>query len=184
MCKTPTSSRCLSKNTDTIAVLEVFPAWGPGIISARCNGFTLLDLLVAVTIMSIVGAIAIPGYTAYAERSRVTQAIAEIYEISLAIDRFNAETFAYPDDLAELANVPTTDPYGQPYAYLRIEGNGAPGIKGKQRKDKNLNPLNSDFDLYSMGPDENSQLPLTARAARDDIIRAGNGGFVGIADEH
>jgi hypothetical protein len=53
-----------------------------------------------------------------------------------------------------------------------------------QPKDKSLHPLNSDYDLYSMGPDGQSQTPLTAKASRDDIIRANNGGFIGVVEDH
>lgn len=148
------------------------------------HGFTLLDLLVSITIFGLLTAIGVPSYTAFADRSRQAEAISDLYQIELAIDRFNAGTFAYPDDLNELANVPSTDPWGNAYLYLRIEGNQTKGLKGKQRKDKKLNPLNSDFDLYSMGKDEATKLPLTAKAAQDDMVRAGNGGFVGLAADH
>ena len=42
-------------------------------------------------------------------------------------------------------------------------------------------PINSDFDLYSMGPDGESSPPLTAKSSRDDIVRANNGNFIGTA---
>ena len=42
----------------------------------------------------------------------------------------------------------------------------------------------TDHDLYSMGLDEKTKLPLTAKDARDDIVRAGNGGFLGLAANH
>jgi general secretion pathway protein G len=40
--------------------------------------------------------------------------------------------------------------------------------------------LNSDYDLYSKGRDGRSVSPLTAKASRDDVIRASNGGFIGL----
>jgi len=44
-------------------------------------------------------------------------------------------------------------------------------------------PVNSDYDLYSMGSDGKSRPPFTARASLDDIVRASNGGYVGpVAD--
>ncbi len=49
------------------------------------------------------------------------------------------------------------------------------------RKDKFLVPINTDFDLYSMGEDGKSVPPLTAKASRDDIIRANDGGYIGPA---
>jgi general secretion pathway protein G len=71
------------------------------------------------------------------------------------------------------------DPWGNPYEYLKIMGNG-PG-RGQCRKDKFLNPLNDDYDLYSKGRDGASQAPLTAQASHDDVVRASNGSFIGPA---
>ena len=153
-------------------------------MNKRSNGFTLLELMIAITIIALTSAIALPAYTSFVDRSNDSEALAQILEIQMAIDRFNANTFAYPDSLAELPGVPATDPWGNAYSYLRIDGNTTPGIKGKQRKDKNLNPLNTDFDLFSMGKDGDTKGPLTAKASRDDLVRAGNGGFVGKAEDH
>ena len=44
-------------------------------------------------------------------------------------------------------------------------------------------PKNSDFDLYSMGKDGASVGPLTAKASRDDVVRASDGRFVGLASD-
>ena len=73
------------------------------------------------------------------------------------------------------------DPWGRPYEYLLMASE-----KGKKgfRKDKNLHPLNSDYDLYSCGRDGKSIPPLTAQQSRDDIVRANNGGFVGLATNY
>jgi general secretion pathway protein G len=54
---------------------------------------------------------------------------------------------------------------------------------GQVRKDKNLVPINADFDLYSMGKDGASVPPLTAQASRDDIVRGSNGRFVGLGSD-
>lgn len=148
------------------------------------TGFTLVELMLTITIMALITAIATPVYTSFADRANITASIADIYEIEVAINRYNADTFQYPDSLDEIPGIPRTDAWGNAYAYLRLDGNPAKGLKGKQRKDKNLNPLNSDFDLYSAGKDKDTKLPLTAKAARDDVVRAGNGGFVGLAEDH
>ena len=44
-------------------------------------------------------------------------------------------------------------------------------------------PLNSLYDLYSIGKDGKSVPPLTAKASWDDIIMANDGGFVGLAKD-
>lgn len=59
-------------------------------------------------------------------------------------------------------------------------GNGGCG-SGQPRKDHFLHPISSDFDLYSMGKDGDSVAPLTAQKSRDDIIRANDGGYYGLA---
>ena len=73
------------------------------------------------------------------------------------------------------------DPWGKPYQYLVVAK--AKG-KGKLRKDRFLVPISSDFDLYSMGPDGKSVPPLTAKVSQDDISRANEGGYVGLASEY
>ena len=61
-------------------------------------------------------------------------------------------------------------------------GGGPPcGSIGGARKDRFLVPINSDFDLYSMGKDGQSVGPLTAQKSHDDVIRANDGGFYGLA---
>jgi general secretion pathway protein G len=73
------------------------------------------------------------------------------------------------------------DPWGNPYQYLKIYGLEKKSA-GKARKDHFMVPIDTDFDLYSMGPDGASASPLTAKSSRDDIIRANDGGYVGTAE--
>jgi general secretion pathway protein G len=54
----------------------------------------------------------------------------------------------------------------------------------KIRKDRSLHPLNTDFDLYSLGADGRSVAPLTAKQSHDDIIRANNGGYYGYGEDY
>ena len=136
--------------------------------------------MMAVTILAIIVAISIPVVTDYRERVRLTQAKADIQAIDAAILRFRLVTNQYPDSLAQIG-ISLIDPWGRPYQYLNIEN--AKG-KGKLRKDHNLVPINSDYDLYSVGPDGKSASPLTAQISRDDIIRANNGRFVGVASDY
>jgi len=44
-----------------------------------------------------------------------------------------------------------------------------------------LVPLNSDYDLYSVGKDGASSPPIMAKPSQDDVIRASNGSYVGLA---
>jgi general secretion pathway protein G len=44
-------------------------------------------------------------------------------------------------------------------------------------------PIKSDNDLWSSGKDGKSVSPLTAKDSRDDILRANNGRFIGLASD-
>jgi general secretion pathway protein G len=145
----------------------------------RAIGVTLLELLITVALIGLLSAVAMPSYQLYITRSKVAVAKKDILEISLSLERYVTFRGAYPTSLAELPDN-RLDPWGSPYRYLSMDG----ATVGAKRKDKSLHPLNSDYDLYSMGPDGQSQTALTAKASRDDIIRANNGGFVGVAEDY
>ncbi len=145
----------------------------------RTLGVTLVELMIAVALVGLLAAIAVPSYESYLRKAKMAAAKKDILEISLRLDRVFMAVGAYPASLAALGSVPL-DPWGAPYRYLSMDG----ATVGQKRKDKSLHPLNSDYDLYSMGPDGASQTALTAKASRDDIIRANNGGFVGVAEDY
>ncbi len=52
------------------------------------------------------------------------------------------------------------------------------------RKNGALFPLNSDFDLYSLGLDGLTSPKITAPPSLDDVIRANNGRFFGLANKY
>lgn len=155
---------------------------------ASARAFTLLEVMLVVAIAATLAAIAIPGYRGYVERARIASAISDIKNISTEIDLIAADEDAdLPVSLAELDNGGLLDPWGRPYRYLRIDsppgpGGGGGGPPGQPRKDRFLVPINSDYDLYSLGPDGQSVAPLTAAHSRDDIIRAADGAYIGPAD--
>lgn len=150
--------------------------------SKRKKGFTLAELLLAVAVVGVLAAIAFPSYSKYVERMKITTAVNDIIDIGVKIERFKtASNGILPTTLAQLSDVPALDPWGNPYQYLSFDGLKG---KGKMRKDKNLVPVNTDYDLYSMGEDGRSVGPFTAKASRDDIVRANDGGFVGLAADY
>ena len=58
------------------------------------------------------------------------------------------------------------------------------GPSPKPRKDRFLVPINSDYDLYSKGADGESVAPLTAAKSQDDIVRANDGEYLGLASRY
>jgi general secretion pathway protein G len=131
--------------------------------------------------IGILSAIAVPSYSSYIKKAKISEAVADIETISLEIEIFKAGNPGLPANLATVPGINLLDPWGNPYQYLNIET--AKG-KGNMRKDRFLVPINSDYDLYSMGEDGLSVPPLTAKSSRDDIIRANDGQFVGLAVQY
>jgi general secretion pathway protein G len=159
------------------------------------SGYTLIELMVVICIIGTLAAIAVPSFMGYVDKARVLRTIAEIRTIEKEIITYQIAHDALPADLSAVGYGSLLDPWGTPYQYLRIEtssqdedtGNGTGAGKdlgslmGKVRKNRFMVPINTDYDLYSRGKDRQSVSPLTAQHSRDDIIRANNGGFVGLA---
>lgn len=137
----------------------------------------MVELMITIAIVGILQAFAVSSYSSYLERVDIAQAILDIESIERRVDIYHLETGLYPNSLAQVGGE-MTDPWGNPYVYLGFSG--AKGNGGK-RKDKNLVPINSDYDLYSMGKDGQTLAPLTAPQSRDDVIRASNGSYMGLA---
>jgi len=146
----------------------------------RVTGLTLIELCLALAIMGVLAVMGTSQYGQYRDRMLVTQAIFDIGALETRIAKFAADNRVLPAALTDLGGDLPKDPWGHDYQYLSHEN-----AKGKSgfRKDKHIVPINTDYDLYSMGKDGASVPPLTAKASRDDIVRASDGRFVGLASD-
>jgi general secretion pathway protein G len=153
--------------------------------NAGNQGFTLIELMFAVAIIAVLGAIAVLAYYSHITKTKNKMAIADIKLIQTCIERFYTNSIKYPATINEVAScLPYNgkDPWGNPYVYLNIV-DGGPGIKGDVRKDKKLNPINTLYDLYSKGKDGISQKQLDNKDSVADIVLANDGGFVGLSSD-
>lgn len=146
------------------------------------DAFTLVELISVVGIVAILAAIAIPSYAASISKMRISRAIAELHMLDQEIFVYKTDKGSLPNSLSEIGQMQLNDPWGGPYQYLKIEGSNIHGV-GRLRRDRFLNPLDTDYDLYSMGPDGASKPNLNARESLDDVVRVSNGGFIGLATD-
>jgi general secretion pathway protein G len=56
-------------------------------------------------------------------------------------------------------------------------------VDTQRRTGPNL-PLNSDYDLFTIGPDGLSAISIDSQFSLDDVIRANNGAYFGVASEY
>ena len=126
---------------------------------------------------------AVPALLQMLHRAKIKRVINDLNTIQFSISSLELDKERLPDSLDDLPTMPPvlrTDAWGNPYQYL---SSADPSWAGKSRKDQFIVPLNTDYDLYSVGPDGDSKPPLTAPQSRDDIGRANNGAFIGPASE-
>jgi general secretion pathway protein G len=157
----------------------------------RSAGWTVLEMMLVVAIFATLLAIALPQFREAVNRARIAKAIGDIEAIQMELAPFDVDE-NLPPTLEGVGRQTYDDPWGNPYQYLKFDDGGGGGGGGKggggapagARKDRFLVPINSTYDLYSMGEDGASKAPLTAAASKDDIVRANDGGFIGLASQY
>ncbi|MGA3284972.1 MAG: type II secretion system major pseudopilin GspG [Verrucomicrobiota bacterium] len=123
------------------------------------RAFTLVEMLLVITIIGILAALVVPKMVGRSEQARQAAAHADISSIKTALDAFEVDNGYYPKRLQDLLQQPSNaknwhgpylenvpqDPWGNPYVYT---------YPGRH------NP--NGYDLSSVGPD--------GKAGTDDDI--------------
>jgi general secretion pathway protein G len=143
------------------------------------RGLTLLELLIIMAVIGVLSTIALLLYSDFTYQAQIARATADIAILEGEISTFEMMNLRLPDNLGEIGRTSLLDPWGHAYEFLNFATGG-----GQPRKDHSLHPINTEYDLYSKGRDGDSNTPLTAQASRDDIIRANDGQYIGLASKY
>ena len=146
------------------------------------HGFTLIELMIVVVLVGMLASIAYPIFSGFVDRARRAKVMGDMGQIQIALAKFLTDTNgALPLSLAAVGLDTLRDPWGNSYQYLKIENE--PGGVGSARKNFGMVPVNTDYDLFSMGGDGDFESPFSSVSSRDDIVRAGNGAYLGLAED-
>lgn len=142
----------------------------------RQRGWTLVELMLALVVLSVLMALAVPSWQRHRNKALAARAVQDIAMMSVTIEAYWLDNRAYPANLAAAGLGGRLDPWGRAYVYYNVDAGG----RGRARKDRALNPINTDFDLFSHGADGETHVQVSNRRSADDVIRANNGRFVGL----
>jgi len=138
--------------------------------------------MVAVAIVGLLMAVALPGYQNFIDKGNAAESSAAMLEVQNKIEIYIAQHNAMPASLDDLGVELEKDKWGNDFVYIPLEGHEA--NLQYARADAAIVVLNSDYDLWSPGKDGMTNKVITHDAAQDDIIRAGNGAYFGLAKDY
>lgn len=151
----------------------------PGI--GEDKGFSLVELIIVVAIIMTLVAMATPSFLQAIENAKMAKAIGDIHTLETDIEAYDVTYRKLPNTLTDVGRGDLLDPWGNAYVYTNY---ALPGTKTLIRKDRFLHPLNSEYDLFSPGQDGKWKAPITAAESHDDVIRANDGAYLGLASQY
>lgn len=98
------------------------------------QGFTLIELMIAVLIVAILAAVALPSYREYTMKSRRSSAIAALTAVAQAQERWRSNRASYSNSLSNLGFTSSTTSDGNYELTLSGLGDPAQYVSGYQIK--------------------------------------------------
>lgn len=138
------------------------------------QAFTLVELIVVMGIIGVLAIMAIPMFEKYVATVKDNRSVADIRTLDKACIAYYIEKNVWPATLQVAGVGSQVDPWSRPYEYQLFGGGATP------LEDFIGNALNTEYDLYSKGPDGATATSSADAAAADDIIRSNDGQYSGL----
>lgn len=74
----------------------------------RTAGFTLVELMIAIVVISLLAAIAVPQYNGFLQDSRRSEAFSALNQVSVQLEQWHSERNTYTVDLTDLGYTAAT----------------------------------------------------------------------------
>ena len=154
--------------------------------SRRSGGFTLVEILVAITVLAILAAMLTPVVGSALRRANEFAIESEMTQLDLAIEHFALDNGFYPPSFANFDSADDILPYLNRIAPNHAEGNGSNGTRLKvwwdqvgsdlANKDANGDLVNPGAALvfWLSGIAKNKQYPLTFPANQSQALSGYN----------
>jgi len=143
------------------------------------KGFTLVELIVIMAIIGVLVLVALPSFSHFKSKAKNAGCAADLRTLEKDITAYIVDKGTLPSSLNDVGRGGFKDPWGRPYNYKRLSDPDAEPYK----EFLGVEALNTDFDLFSAGQDGLSDKSLNQPTCIDDIIRAADGGFVGLGGD-
>jgi general secretion pathway protein G len=131
--------------------------------------------------MLIIAAMAVPGMQSAILAAKTSRTVGDVRTIGQAALGYTAENGTAPNSLTDIGYDQQMDPWGNAYQYL---GFTATTGTAQMRTDMFGVPINTYFDLYSMGADGQTTLSLSSTQSQDDVIWANDGTYLGLGSNY
>ncbi len=116
-------------------------------------GFSLIEIVIAVSIIGIIMAVLIPGYQRTQERAQRKTTQIALRNVKSAIQQYKNDIRAYPETLYDLLNKPDNEQSARKWEgpYLESESQLLDGFKNELQYDPTPGGEHP-YELYSWGP--------------------------------
>ena len=88
-------------------------------IMRRTKGFTLIEVMIALVIMSILTAISYPAYINHVEKAKCTDAVGTLLTIATKQEKYHYNAGTYTDDMTDLGY--DADPAVSPESLFQVD---------------------------------------------------------------